>query len=859
MSKKVFLLLVITLLTIAVAVPIVSASAPLATNATSGAMSDLVTTPAVQAAAPSEPERAIPPFNVPGFYLETALFANPIPAADIHATGSYRFWSWSSLNPGPNSYRWDQLDAWIERQVAAGYQGLGIAPLTYTGRATSCGAGFGIDNTPAWVLDGPDHVRGTTDDPIVISKVKDRRDCDGDANPDNNPDWPLPKYWDTYYQQQYAGFVRALAAHLLAHPRRDKIAWVAIGTGKDGENKPTDNDDDDTYLALGFDENDWIKVVKDIVDIYRDAFYDSSGFPNLYVLIQNAPFYRVASERRDIANYAASKNVGLSVNGVVSDFNFVESCDSTNPTLRCSGIWDQNRQYANIVPSGFETYGYMMPTANEFYWGMARALDSKADFIRMSYFWDYPPIVAQKPDALTIAEWGAKYMGTGFQLGDKRPSSIWSRSREHRIPCFYYYDPRPENCDFWPTVGNYEFYLKQLHNVTGGTTIPVTSDKRVTSMGWSDPNNEQANSKKPYHRNLSPYDALLPAPNLTGPTGVPIQVDPGWAVRRSNQANNNNGFYYDAADRYIGPPSNPAKANIAVITVTYFDQGTDRWMLIYDAVAGPKPAQVYAIQNYSIRAALAIDGGVPGIGVINPKTPYVQKTDSKTWKVATFVIEDGYFGNRLTGGSDFYIDSRSDTGAKDGDEYIHHIDLQKLDEITQPTPTPTITPSPTINPTNTNTPTITPTPTVTATATPTPTVTPSFGRIAGVVYEDINGNSTPDAGEGLAGAVLTLTGSASLTTTSAANGSYEFDNLTSGSYLLAETPPDGYGPAKPVSSIQVPVQANSTFTWNFAHDPLPTSTATPTATLTRPTPTLSPTTSAARLFLPMLWQTSTAN
>ena len=175
-----------------------------------------------------------------------------------------------------------------------------------------------------------------------------------------------------------------------------------------------------------------------------------------------------------------------------------------------------------------------------------------------------------------------------------------------------------------------------------------------------------------------------------------------------------------------------------------------------------------------------------------------------------------------------------------------------------PTPTPTLTRTPTRTPTSTRT--FTPTPTHTLTRTPTatftftPSTTPAVGRIAGVVYEDINGNSTPDAGEGLAGATLTVTGSASRTTTSAANGSYEFDNLISGSYLLAETPPDGYDPAKPVSSIQVPVQANSTFTWNFAHDPLPTSTVTPTATATAipsptPTPTHTPTLTPTPLAL----------
>ena len=73
------------------------------------------------------------------------------------------------------------------------------------------------------------------------------------------------------------------------------------------------------------------------------------------------------------------------------------------------------------------------------------------------------------------------------------------------------------------------------------------------------------------------------------------------------------------------------------------------------------------------------------------------------------------------------------SGALDGDEYIHHVDVQKLSDIPQITPTPTAT-----SPFPTTTPTIFPT----ATRTPTPISTPGGGTapFPGHVFEDINGN-----------------------------------------------------------------------------------------------------------------------
>jgi uncharacterized repeat protein (TIGR01451 family) len=71
--------------------------------------------------------------------------------------------------------------------------------------------------------------------------------------------------------------------------------------------------------------------------------------------------------------------------------------------------------------------------------------------------------------------------------------------------------------------------------------------------------------------------------------------------------------------------------------------------------------------------------------------------------------------------------------------------------------------------------------------------------LAGFVYVDANGNGIKDAGETpIAGVTITLTGTdannaaVSRTKTTGADGSYLFSGLTSGTYTLTETQPNGY-------------------------------------------------------------------
>ena len=70
------------------------------------------------------------------------------------------------------------------------------------------------------------------------------------------------------------------------------------------------------------------------------------------------------------------------------------------------------------------------------------------------------------------------------------------------------------------------------------------------------------------------------------------------------------------------------------------------------------------------------------------------------------------------------------------------------------------------------------------------------GTLSGKVFEDTNGNGAPNHFErGIGGVAVTLyqNGAAVSATTTTGDGGYQFDGLTSGTYSVEETDPEGYG------------------------------------------------------------------
>jgi hypothetical protein len=619
----------------------------------------------------------------------------------------------------------------------------------------------------------------------------------------------IPKYWGTPYQNLYRTFVQALGDKLRNDSRVD---FVAIGTGRYGETVPADWEQNPTLEQAGLTADGWIKTVNTITDMYVAAF--SSGTTlRKNLLLQYAPYFKTAYERRDFANHAAGLGVGLSYNGLNPDWTSAFTNDGW-------GDYDPLVPEYNSVPIAWESYTYMLCTPVYTYWALFSGLDKHGDYMRIG------------DDLLTgsdgtvnrgMFQWARNYWGKTPQ----NTPSVWVVMREHRNPTPYCHTSAMPNYAYvgsyptWPQLGNYNFWLYQDDRIAGGKTVPETNDpgadsryarNPVNGAAWVDAglgNCPTSNTyasfygpnypcfPRPYNENLPKLVGSNPA-NYYDPNPLTGEGKEAWVIRRTDQDTDNPFMWFTIDSQYIDGSINPDVYTVD-ITVKYLDMGNDTWTLKYDSISGEKIAGT------------------------------VTKTGTKLLKTQVFHITDGKFAKRLTGGADFVIDSRALDGTKDGNEWIHMVDVAKVSA--QPA-TPTATP----------TSTRTPTPSVT------PTSTPTTGVVEGIAFYDRNGNGLPDAGEGLSGAVLVLKQNMTekYTATSQDGGLFRFEAVSPAQYTLAEkTPPPGYYLS--IYSIGFMVGANQTLQFDVPHQAMATATPTATATVTS-------TTDPKHHYLPLLWQ-----
>ena len=482
-----------------------------------------------------------------------------------------------------------------------------------------------------------------------------------------------------------SGYYNAYAPFVMALGARyrndSRVAWIGMGVGTWGETRPSENEDEPVLLQHGLTSQMWVDFVNRITDLYIRAFSEG-GVIKKPLLLQNGPFYLEGWERREFSVYAAERGVGLSVNALYPDGNALVS--RNDPACPSCGQYDQVIEYNQRVPIAFEMYLTTLPTPTDFYWGMLNALDKHADYLRLRrQFLRYDPNGPDRPEFLDIMRWTQPYIGARIT----NAPSVWVALREHRHPTQYGLFGT-EYFTYNPQWGNYSYWLYQDDTVAGGKTVPETNDSTITQL---------KDNRNPYNPNIPPGREC-------------------WVCRRTDQGTGNPYMFFKVDNGYIN-----GGTNSVTIKVTYADMGTDRWTLTYDSVSGPRTATPVGSSN-----------------------PWVQKTNSRTWKVATFILTDARFGNNLTGRSDFYISSNND-----GDEWLHFVDVARG---IGPTPPPTPTTAPTASPPRTRTPGPTPTrtptrrpgdPTDTPTATPFPTIDPSAtippGATVRVYQQGVNG------------------------------------------------------------------------------------------------------------------------
>lgn len=562
-----------------------------------------------------------PPAIFPGFYAAWDWRnIDPVPYGGL--VGGSNHFTWKEIEPTEGNFNWGILDNFIANEAVKGKKaGFGINP--FYGRS-------GADNA----IQIPDYVFQAGVEKLVM--------VDG---------FRVPNFWNPIYIQKYRRFIERLAQRYDNNPN---LAFVQVGVGRHAETQPCDDRDNGNagnhpdgtlykeLLDLGYDPWGWAGVVNQMIDAYADNFHRAK------LLLPFGPVYLSECERRDTGNHAIARGVGLMPSSALADYDWVDHRTSNHGGV---GNWngcgrlDRILDYAekgyfiqgqNLVPVAFEFYGYMTPTSNEVYWAVLGTLNKRADYVNVEDSVLFTtvagdPVLHPNTENINTIRWAGAYIG---KRADNTPSA-WVALRESGFSIGDPSCPVPSYQE--PQKGNYHFYLNQDDNVSGGKTVAATWRNRQ-ELAW------------PYVDWQNRYNACIEVEQafLGGTTGIARE---GWITRRTNQSSGNPYMWFKLDDTYR---SRYAGSTQVTIRVTYLDRGTDSWRLDYD----------------STTSAYKLAG-------------VVTKTNSGTWRTATFVIDDARVQNGQLGGADFRINSRGDSSTNDGDEYIHVVDVTFDSQPTQ--------------------------------------------------------------------------------------------------------------------------------------------------------------------------------
>ena len=455
--------------------------------------------------------------------------------------GGQNTFDWIDLEPADGVYDWAPIDTFIATQTALGKKAaFGIS--TYGGR---------IENglrVPAWLV--------TTYPHSVIA-------CGGGVT--------LPRYWDADYLAKFGAFVDALGAR---YKNNANVAFVQIGVGLYGEVQPGDDADDQCVknamvADFGFTPGDnatasakWVQTVNTITDRWGAAF--SGGSTRLF-LIFTPRFVDICEKRDETLHASTVYSTGIFAGGIEPDQLTVFS----NPPggLGCQK-WDPYIFWNNVttrtIPMGMETYRYMLPTYDTFYWGVLSALNKHIDYLSLEadlLYTNHPanPIA----ENLALLPFANQYLG---KTAATAPSA-WVALRETSVAhngmgCNMSYN--------YPQRGNYDYYLYQDDTVAGGRTITASStmtyvvqDANCGAIGTVLPNPQ--------------YDPKL--------AGAGAQ---GWVTRRTDHASGNDYMYFRVDPSFV---SGQGITSSVFVTVTYLDSGMYGWTCSTRRPMAAKPAR----------------------------------------------------------------------------------------------------------------------------------------------------------------------------------------------------------------------------------------------------------------------------
>ncbi|MGQ9665813.1 MAG: DNRLRE domain-containing protein, partial [Anaerolineae bacterium] len=348
----------------------------------------------------------------PGIYILTDFHhMNPSQYPGIIVGGHLHF-TWDQIEPGEGYFNWSLVDNWVQTLYSEGKAvALGVHLMEWGG-----------ETVPDW----------------VFSAGAKTITCNG---------WTIPKYWDPVFLAKLEHFVQALAARYDNDPR---VEWIQIGTGIYGENQPSIDEHDacvEAAMSQDFPGADpsgvWVGTVKLITDIYARAF------PHKAVLLQFAPTFRHACERKWTTDYAAQVGVGIKHNGLRWDDDPAVIVPPAS-SVGC-GQWDPFFAHWQEVPTAWETYRSVYLTNDTLeYWGLINGLNKHPDYFNLE-----TKLITETGDQDFL-----RFVNqhTGVTLANT--PSVWVALRETEQT-------------WMPQRGNFDFWLTQDDSVAGGRTVPA--------------------------------------------------------------------------------------------------------------------------------------------------------------------------------------------------------------------------------------------------------------------------------------------------------------------------------------------------------------------------------------------------
>ncbi len=152
----------------------------------------------------------------------------------------------------------------------------------------------------------------------------------------------VPLYWHPVYLQSLGALVKKIGEHFDGDPH---LAAVQMGVGTYGEMLLGGRE----WMEKGFSNDIWTDTCRKIIDIYRDSFKKTPLI--VMIMSQEFPGNRQTAPMTQVAEYAASNDIGLQFNGLSPDNSYLWGLMDKPDEHSAIGIM---RQYRSRVPLYFE-------------------------------------------------------------------------------------------------------------------------------------------------------------------------------------------------------------------------------------------------------------------------------------------------------------------------------------------------------------------------------------------------------------------------------------------------------------------------------------------------------------------------